>query len=82
MRRSILILTALVASLSGCASSPQHEGGWFVLRWIERPAADGPSKHATAAAHTHFNMIASYEHDAGKAAFDKVVAALHRELKE
>ncbi len=62
--------------LAGCAASPQHEGGWFVLRWIERPAADGPSKHATAAAHTHFNMIASYEHEAGKAAFDKVIAGL------
>ena len=76
MYRSIPAVLCALLLLTGCASSPQHEGGWFVLRWIERPAANGPSKHATTADHTHFDKIASYEHDDGKAAFDRVVAGL------
>src|SRR3954471_19080200 len=37
---------ALAVVLAGCGRDEPNHGGWFALRWIERPSAHGPSTRA------------------------------------
>lgn len=67
---------AVLALLAGCATSAQREGGWFALRWIERPAEHGPSTQATEADQTRFELLYSYEHETDVALFAQKIAGL------
>ncbi|MEJ2407550.1 MAG: hypothetical protein P8171_25465, partial [Candidatus Thiodiazotropha sp.] len=71
----IVVLFVLTA-LTGCASSPEQKGGWYALRWIERPSSHGPSTMAAAEDQTRFELISSYDHEKDSASFGQATAKL------
>ena len=68
-RRSLFLM--LLLTLSGCASTPKNEGGWFALRWMEKPSPNGPSKLASEDDIAEFALVDSFDHQAGEAVFAK-----------
>ena len=72
----LIVLLSFLSLLTGCASSPQQEGGWFALRWIERPSENGPSTRASEEDLTRFELLSSYDHEQDSATFRQSIAAL------
>lgn len=79
MRKIVSLVFSSVLLLSGCASTPAPaQGGWFALKWMEKPGAQQPRQPVSEVDHTHFSMIASYDPDAKQGAepFSQITAAL------
>ena len=38
---------------------PEGEGGWYILKWVEKPHADGPSQLAKPEDQTKFTLVQS-----------------------
>lgn len=68
-RHSLFLI--LLFTLAGCASTPPNEGGWFALRWMEKPSPNGPSKLASEEDVAEFALVDSFDHEAGEAVFAK-----------
>ncbi len=61
MRAAVVaMLISAILALAGCSTS-RPKGVWG-LRWIERPAVDGPSKHAAPEDVTRFSRVVTYDH--------------------
>ncbi len=63
--RGVLVLLGFIcgAFLSGCASTPSKQGGWYTLKWMEKPSPSGPSKNARPEDLAQFELVGSFEHD-------------------
>ena len=70
------IFMAFFGLLSGCATAPQQQGGWYMLRWIEKPASHGASQLASPADQTHFDFVLSHDKQPGLTSFDEIAANL------
>lgn len=79
-RLAWVLMSGALLALGGCASSPAPHGGWYALRWMEKPAR--PSQSATvedttaADDMTRFVQIASHDPKEGDVALAAVVAQL------
>lgn len=62
--------------LSGCASTPAGQGGWFALKWMEKPLANGPSQAVGPEDLAQFTLIDSFEHASGDSVFTKSISQL------
>ena len=73
------LVLSVVLTLGGCASSPPH-GGWYALRWMEKPAKAGQTASVGAQFSpddvTEFIQIASHDPKDSAAALAEVVAQL------
>ena len=58
--------------------SPEKEksSGWFILKWMEKPSSNGPSKKAAAADLAQFKEVASFDHTMDDAAFMGTISQL------
>ncbi len=65
------LILALGLLLGGCAASPK-QGGWFALRWMEKPGARGPSTQAPEQDQARFEQILSFDAGQGDGAFSQV----------
>lgn len=72
----LLLLLCVLSALSGCASTAAKHGGWFALKWMEKPAPNGPSKTAAAEDLTEFVLVHSFERELGEPAFAQTLAHL------
>lgn len=54
----------------------EKPSGWFVLKWMEKPSANGPSKTATAQDLAQFKQVHSFDHPQGDAAFERTLEQL------
>jgi hypothetical protein len=67
------LLLALVAGvlLGGCAST-EKQGGWFALRWMEKPGAQGPSTRVAEEDLARFEQVLAFDAKEGDARFTEV----------
>lgn len=72
-----LLAIACVFGLSACSGSPK-QGGWFALRWMEKPGAHGPSTLASEADTARFEAVLSFDAKDGDARF----AEVSRQIRE
>lgn len=72
-----LLAIACALLIAGCSASPK-QGGWFALRWMERPAAHGPSSQAAEADTAAFTQVLAFDAKDGDARF----AEVSRQLRE
>lgn len=56
----LLILAACGLLLGGCAASPK-QGGWFALRWMEKPGPHGPSTQAPEEDRARFQQVLAFD---------------------
>lgn len=73
---SPLLFIGIVFALSGCASTPSNQGGWFALKWMEKPSPNGPSKAASPEDIAQFTLIHSFDHESGDSAFKQTLNQL------
>lgn len=73
MKYKIAIVLALLPAfllVRGCRSrTPSDGGGWYSLRWIEKPSARGPSRLAAPEDKTSFALTFSFAEKEGGDAF-------------
>lgn len=50
--------------------------GWFILKWMEKPSANGPSKAAAAEDLAQFKQVHAFDHDKDDAAFKRTMEQL------
>ena len=58
------------------APPPAKPSGWFILKWMEKPAANGPSKQAKPEDVTQFIQVHAFEREANDATFQKTLEQL------
>lgn len=68
----VLLLLAALAFL-GVAHAAEKSNGWFILKWMEKPSANGPSKQASPQDLAQFVQVHSFDHDAGDTAFQQTL---------
>lgn len=73
-----LALISMLSSsvLAADATDEAPSNGWFILRWMESPSKNGPSKFADPKDVAKFKKIASFEHKQNDAAFKTTLAQL------
>ena len=79
--KSLVVVALLFASVAGLvftshSRGPKPNRGWFILRWVEKPARKGPSHEARPEDRTCFAKVLSYEKGLGKTAFRGISAKL------
>ncbi len=76
MHRLFIVLALLMTS--ACATPPAQEGGWFVLKWMEKPGTvkqlDRPEAQEN---QTQFSQIASYDPDNASESLEETLSKLH-----
>lgn len=70
-------LAACVLLLGACSATPK-QGGWFALRWMEKPSAQGPSTQAPEADTARFEQVLSFDAREG----DEKFAQVSRQIRE
>ena len=55
---------------------PAKPSGWFILKWMEKPGANGPSKRAKPEDVTQFIQVHAFEREANDATFEKTLEQL------
>ncbi len=54
----------------------EKSSGWFILKWMEKPSANGPSKGANAEDLAQFKQVHAFDHDKGDTAFQRTLEQL------
>ena len=78
--KALLLSGLLLVPLAGLVLT-SHGGsgqnrGWFILRWVEKPAKKGPSSEARPEDRTSFTKVFSYDEVLGEKAFAEIKAKL------
>jgi hypothetical protein len=66
---SCLLAISALAVLAACSATTKH-GGWFALRWMEQPSANGPSTEVLLHDLAYFEPVLSYDAKSDDASFD------------
>ena len=70
MNRLVQALVMLCAAFYlGAAHADDKSSGWFVLKWMEKPSANGPSKQASPEDLAQFKQVHAFDHSADDAAY-------------
>ena len=56
--------------------SPEKSNGWFILKWMEKPSDNGPSKKAAPEDLAQFKQVHAFDHDKDDAAFKRTLEQL------
>ena len=72
----VSLLTLMVVSGLVSAAEGEKSSGWFVLKWMEKPSANGPSKKATPDDLAEFKQVHAFDHVKGDEAFSKTLEQL------
>lgn len=70
-----MLAVAVVVWCAGCSTTP-NQGGWYALRWMEKPGAYGPSTQAAESDRSEFVQILSYDARTDAADFENVRARI------
>jgi len=57
--------------------SPEKSNGWFILKWMEKPSAHGPSKTAKPEDLAEFQQVGAFDHEMDDATFKRTLEQLH-----
>jgi len=60
----------------GAAQAEDKASGWFVLKWMEKPSANGPSKQASPEDLAQFKQVHAFDHGANDAAYTNTLDQL------
>lgn len=71
-----LFLAALACLLCSTATYSAENQGWYILRWMEKPAPKGASKEALPHDRTAFNMVGSFDEKDGLDKARALIASL------
>ena len=68
----------VLLALSGVASAAEAEksNGWFILKWMEKPSAHGPSKSASLGDLAEFKQVHAFDHEKNDDVFQKTLGQL------
>ena len=76
-RARILGLLMLLTMTGGTsAAETEKPSGWFILKWMEKPSARGPSKSAKPEDLAEFKQVHAFEHKHNDEAFQKTLGQL------
>ena len=77
MHRLTQLLCFLCAmAYLGAAQAEDKASGWFILKWMEKPSANGPSKQASPEDLAQFKQVHVFDHGANDAAFKNTLDQL------
>ena len=60
----------------GAAQAEDKASGWFILKWMEKPSANGPSKQASPEDLAQFKQVHAFDHGANDAVFKNTLDQL------